>query len=242
MTVYRISLLMKTWGKIRAKEFFSLKSPSEAVTPIIGSLLMLIVLVALAGVVAISFSNIANEGKSTQPLMAKISLESCEGGLSPNNYDEDEKEDKKRARFQENKIVLVHEGGDSLPLDSISIKIFGYGNSYRPVFGQDFLTGNTSLLYLDLSSQGKNDTCYDLNNKATLEDGSWNVGEKLVLCGQDSEIGATKSSVKVSVDGDSNTSDNYGFKAGSEITLKIIDTKSKNVIAEQRAIVKHYEG
>ena len=240
MTVCRISLLMKTWGKIRAKEFVSSESVSDAVTPIIGSLLMLIVLVALAGVAVISFSNIANEGESTQPLVARISLESCEGGLSPHNYIQ--QKDKKRATFQKNSIVLVHKGGDSLPLDSISIKISGYGNSYRPVFGQGFLTGNISLLYLDLSFQGKNDTCYDLNNKATLEDGSWNVGERLVLCGQDSEIGATKSSVKVSVDGDSSTSDNYGFKAGSEITLKIIDTKSKNVIAEQRAIVKHYEG
>jgi len=226
MTVCRIFLLMKIWGKIRNKQLFSSETVSDAVTPIIGSLLMLIVLVALAGVAAISFSNIANEGKSTQPLMARILVESCEGGLSPNNYDEDEKEDKKRARFQENKIVLVHEGGDSLPLDSISIKIFGYGNSYRPVFGQDFLTGNISLLYLDLSPRGKNNKYYADKNKATLEDNSWNVGERLVLCGQDSAEGATKSSVKVSVDGDSDTSDNYGFKAGSEITLKVIDTES----------------
>lgn len=240
MTVCCISLLMKAWGKIRAKYFFSLESVSEAVTPIIGSLLMLMILAALAGVAAISFSNIANEGKSTQPLMAKISLESCEGGLSPNNYIQ--QEDKKRARFQKNSIVLVHKGGDSLPLDSISIRISGYGNSYRPVFGQGFLTGNISLLYLDLSSQGKNYTCYDLNNKATLEDGSWNVGERLVLCGQDSAIGSTKSSVKVSVDGNSDTSDNYGFKVGSEVILKVIDTKSSNVIAEKRAFVKHYEG
>jgi hypothetical protein len=43
----------------------------------------------------------------------------------------------------------------------------------------------------------------------------------------------------VGVNGDYNTSDNYGFKAGSEITLKVIDVKSGTVIAEQRAIVKH---
>lgn len=229
---------MKTWGKIRAKELFSSETASDAVTPIIGSLLMLIVLVALAGMAAISFSNIANEGKSTQPLMAKISLESCEGGLP--NVGNSEK-----AAFENNKIMLINEGGNPLPLDAISIKISGYGKSYRPAFEpgtKGYLTGNISLLYLDLSSQGKNDTCYDLNNKATLEDGSWNVGERLVLCGQDSAIGATKSSVKVSVDGDSDTSDNYGFKVGSEIILRVIDTKSSNVIAEQRAIVRHYEG
>ncbi|MDY0129240.1 MAG: type IV pilin N-terminal domain-containing protein [Methanosarcina vacuolata] len=238
MTVCRISLLMKTWGKIRAKEFVSSESVSDAVTPIIGSLLMLIVLVALAGVAVISFSNIANEGESTQPLMARISLESCEGGL-PYSVEG------QNAAFKNNKIVLINKGGTPLPLDTISIKIFGYGQSHMHGFKPyptGFLTGNISILYLDLSPGGKNDEYYADKNKVTLEDGSWNVGERLVLCGQDSEIGATKSSVKVSVDGDSNTSDNYGFKAGSEITLKIIDTKSKNVIAEQRAIVKHYEG
>jgi archaeal type IV pilus assembly protein PilA len=46
----------------------------------------------------------------------------------------------------------------------------------------------------------------------------------------------------VSVNGESNTSDNYGFKAGSEITLKVIDIKSSNVIAQQKAFVKHAEG
>ena len=50
------------------------------------------------------------------------------------------------------------------------------------------------------------------------------------------------SSVKVSVNGVGNTSDNYGFKAGSEITLKVIDNEGKNVLAEQTAVVKHSEG
>lgn len=200
---------------------------------------MLLILVVLASIIAISFSNIVEESKSSQPLMAKISLESCEGGLSSNNYDEKEKADKKRASFRKNRIVLVHEGGNSLSLDSISIRISGYGNSYRPALGQGFLTGNISLLYLDLSSQGKNPTYYVVNNKAILEDDLWNVGERLVLCGKDSAEGTAKSSVKVSVDGDSHTSDNYGFKVGSEVILKVIDTKSSNIIAEQRVIVKH---
>lgn len=229
---------MKAWEKIRNKYFFLFESALEAVTPIIGSVIMLLVLVVLAGVAAISFFNIAGEGASTQPLAAKISLESCEGGLPNAGTGQN-------AAFENNMIVLTHEGGNPLPLDTISIKISGYGKSYRPAFEPGttgFLTGNISLLYLDLSPQGKNSTCYGVNNKDILEGGSWNVGERLVLCGQDSAIGTTKSSVKVTVDGDSDTSDNYGFKVGSEIILKVIDTKSNNVIAEQRAIVKHYEG
>ncbi|WP_292377768.1 type IV pilin [Methanosarcina sp. UBA289] len=229
---------MKAWGKIQAKHFFSFRLTSEAVTPIIGSLLMLLILVVLASIIAISFSNIAEEGKSSQPLMAKISLESCEGGLPKTGKGQD-------ATFENNTIMLIHKGGSSLPLDNISIKISGYGKSYRPALEpgiKGYLTGNISLLYLDLIPHGKNPAYYPVNNKATLEDGLWNVGEKLVLCGQDSAVGATKSSVKVSVDGDYNTSDNYGFKVGSEVTLKVIDTKRSNVIAEQRVIVKHAEG
>lgn len=238
MTVCRIFLLMKVWGKVRTEYYFSFKSTSEAVAPITGSLLMLSILVILASTVAVTLYNTAGESENAQSLMAKISLESCEGGL-PNAVTG------QNASFENNKIVLIHEGGRPLPLDTISIKIFGYGKSYRPAIEpgtKGFLTGNISLLYLDLSVHGKNSTCYSVNNKATLEDSLWSVGEKFVLCGQDSAIGTTKSSVKVSVDGDSDTSDNYGFKVGSEIILKVIDTKSSNVIAEQKAFVKHYEG
>ncbi len=227
---------MKTWGKIRNKQFFSSETVSDAVTPIIGSLLMLMVLVALAGVAAISFSNIANEGKST-PLIAKISVELCEGGLSPTSFGE--LDDEETANFQKNRIVLVHEGGDSLPLDTISIKISGEGNAYQGVVakGGHILYGNTQVTYENLGSKEKN-TTYSTQNAALLKDNLWSVGERLTLHGRDrwkSDI----STVKVSVNGDSDTSNNYGFKAGSEITLKVIDIKNSNVIAEQRAVVKH---
>lgn len=91
---------------------------------------------------------------------------------------------------------------------------------------------------MDLSQERKNQKYYVANNNATLEDGSWDIGERLILCGQDSPKKSAKSSVVVSVNGNGNTSDNYGFKAGTEITLKIIDRKSRNVISEQKATVK----
>ena len=227
---------MKAWKKIRSKHFFSSKPTSEAITPIIGSLLMLLILFTLAGVAASSFFNSAGDGSSSQPLMAKISLESCEGGLF-NNGPEDE-----RATLENNTIVLVHEGGSSLPLDTVSIKISGYGNSYTGIADGNGtkIVGNTEVFYQNLSPTGKNPK-YMTRNNQVLKDGSWTVGEKLVLCGQDSST-SIDSSVKVSVDGVGNTSDNYGFKAGSEITVKVIDTKSRNVLAEQRTFVKHAEG
>ena len=169
-------------------------------------------------------------------LAARISLESCEGGLF-NNGPEDE-----RATLENNTILLVHDGGSSLPLDTVSIKVSGYGNSYTGIADGNGtkIVGNTEVFYQNLSPTGKNPK-YMTRNNQVLKDGSWTVGEKLILCGQDSST-SVDSSVKVSVDGVGNTSDNYGFKAGSEITLKVIDIKSRNILAEQRTFVKHAEG
>lgn len=223
---------MKALESIRYKFLNLLRSTSEGFSPVVGSLLLLFITFVLAGVIFSSL-NLSGSGTNLQSPVANIKLESCEGGLYGVGPTAD------RARCEENRIILMHEGGDSLSLDSISIKIFGYGNSYKSVFGGNgTLMGNLSVFYLDLSKEGKNFTCYVANNNATLEDGSWDVGERLVLCGQDSPKEAVKSSLIVSVDGNGNTSDSYGFKAGNEITLKVIDNKGRNVIAERKATVK----
>lgn len=222
---------MKALGSIRQKFLKSLRSAPEGFSPIVGSLLLLLITFILAGAI-ISSLNLSGSRTNLQPPVANIELKSCEGGL----YGVGPMAE--RVRCEENRIILMHEGGDSLSLDSTSIKIFGYGNSYRPAFGEGALRGNLSVFYLDLSKEGKNSTCYVANNNATLEDGSWDVGEMLVLCGQDSPKETVKSSLIVSVDGNGNTSDSYGFKAGDEITLKIIDNKGRNVIAEKEAIVR----
>ncbi|WP_440946152.1 type IV pilin [Methanosarcina sp. T3] len=209
----------------------SLKSTPEGLSPVVGSLLLLLIVFVFVGAIASSI-DLSGSRTNFQYPMARITLESCEGGLYGVGPTAE------RARLEENRIVLMHEGGDPLPLDSVSIRIYGYGNSYRPVFGQGSLTGDISVFYRDLGPGGKNSTCYVVHNSATLEDGMWDVGERLVLCGQDSAVGAVESSVKVGVDGDYSTSDNYGFKAGTEITLKVVDNKGRNVIAKRKAIVK----
>lgn len=221
---------MKAWGSFRHKNLYPFKSSSEGLSPVVGSLLLLLIVFVLVGTVASSI-NLSEGGTNFQPPMTRINLESCEGGI----YGPESPE---TVKFKENHIVLMHEGGDPLPLDSVSIRISGYGKSYNPVFGLGSLTGEISVFYLDLGSGGKNPDYYPDHNKDTLEDGLWDVGERLVLCGQDSAVGSAESSVKVSVNGDDNTSDNYGFKAGSEITLMVIDRKGRNVIAERTAIVK----
>jgi flagellin-like protein len=225
---------MKAWGNIRHKLFYFLRSAPEGFSPVVGSLLLLLITFLLVGAV-ISSLNLSGSRANLQPPVANIDLESCEGGLynvGPVS---------KWVTFKENQIVLMHEGGDSLSLDSISIRITGYGNSFQGNISNGTgkrIEGDIEILYVDLSSKGKNPLYYPVNNNATLGDNSWDVGERLVLCGQDSAVGTLKSSVKVSVGGNANTYDNYGFKQGTEITLKIIDLKGRNVIAERKATVQ----
>ena len=156
---------MKAWGNVRCKFLNSFKASPEGLSPVIGSLLLLLITFILVGAI-VSSVNLSGSRTNLQPPMAIITLESCEGGLYAVGPTDD------RARCDENRIVLMHKGGDSLSLDSISIKISGYGNSYRPIFGEGALTGNLSVFYLDLCSVGKKFTCYVANINATLEDGS----------------------------------------------------------------------
>jgi len=205
----------------------------EALTPVIGSLMLLLITLALAGTIAAVF-NLSDDEAVFQTSMAKITLESCEGGLYVFGPEAE------RARLEENQIVLLHEGGSPLLLDTVSINIFGYGNSYHGLPGHEgkILKGNISIFYHDLSSRGKNPK-YLARNGAVLENGLWEAGEKLILYGNDSSVGSIDSSVKVSVDGVNNTSDNYGFQTGSKIALKVIDREGKCVLSEQEAVVMH---
>jgi archaeal type IV pilus assembly protein PilA len=210
------------------------KSRSHALTPVVGSILLLLITFVLAGIVVSSVFDSSVDKAGFQPRMARITLESCKGGLYNTGPVAE------RATLEKNRIVLVHEGGSSLSLNSTSVRISGNGNSYRgiPGHGGVIAVGNLSISYLNIGKTGKNPD-YEIRNRAVLKDGSWNAGEKLILCGQDSSVSSIESSVKVNVNGIGNTSDNFGFKAGSEITLKVIDDEGKNVIAEKTTVVKH---
>lgn len=219
--------------KIWDRSFLSLKSALEAYTPIISSILLLLITFALVGIIVSSVFNFSGGKAGFQPQMAKITLESCKGGLFNSGPEAEQ------ATLEKNRIVLVHEGGSSLPLSSTSIRIAGYGNSYRGIPGHEGASavGDLLISYLNIGETGKNPD-YEVRNLAALEDGFWSAGEKLILCGQDSSVSSIDSSVKVNVNGVGNTSDNYGFKVGSEINLKVIDGEGKNIIAEQNAVVK----
>lgn len=210
------------------KQILNFRWHTGAVSPIIGAIMMLFLTILLAGItVSAVYGGDAALSLSQAP-MALIEVEYVEGGVP--NYPA-------YIRYEENFIYLIHMGGDSLQADSTRIIISGEGSSYTgvPSHGGFLLNGELSIIYDDITISGK-DSPYASNNPDLL-DGVWSTGERLVLNGQDSPGGSASSSVHVEVNGMTNTSDNYGLKEDSMVTIKIFDKESQCIISEFESVV-----
>ncbi|MEL4306276.1 type IV pilin N-terminal domain-containing protein [Methanococcoides sp. LMO-2] len=198
-----------------------------AVAPIIGALLLVMLTVVLGGLVAAAVMGDGVFGSiSSSTPMAVIEVKDAVGGV-PN-----------AVQYKENYLVLEHKGGDPLDLDSTFVVLSGDGSSYagKVGYGGFKVYGQVTAKYFDLTPDG---TCatYRSNNPC-IEDGIWSVGEILVLNGDDSINGTDASTVRVSVGGYSDTSNNYGFKGGSEVSVKVFDSITDRVIAEDIVSVR----
>ncbi|MDW7731490.1 MAG: type IV pilin N-terminal domain-containing protein [Methanolobus sp.] len=197
----------------------TLISDNGAVSPVIGVILMLLLTVLLAGITVSAVYGDDISGSLGKAPMAVIEVESVEGGV-PNNV-----------QYKENYIVLLHKGGDHLHTGDAKIVITGEGSAYTGVFGSGLTRyGDIFIIYDDLTVNGK-DSPYASRNPDIL-DGVWSTGEELVLNGYDSAVGSDPSSVHVTINGMTNTSDNYGLKENSIITVKIFDINTDKLIAE----------
>lgn len=198
-----------------------LKYDNTAISPVIGALLLILLTILLAGI-TVSAVYGKDYSSSLKPApMAVIEIESVVGGVPD------------KVQYKENFIVLVHKGGDSLQKDSTKIIITGEGSGYTGVFGSGKKRyGELSVLYENIEYGGKISQ-YKKRNGG-LSDGLWSSGEKLVLNGYDGINGTTASSVLVSINGMSNTSNNYGLKENSVVTIKVFDRNTNKIIAEMK--------
>ncbi|MDD4331430.1 MAG: type IV pilin [Methanosarcinaceae archaeon] len=217
------------------KSEISFKASTEALSPILGSLFLLLlcfglVAAAATGVFGICGSNLPGK---LAPVGASIEIELAEGGFSSFGSND------KRASFDENCLILVHAGGTPLALESTSILISGHGNAYSGSVkeGGQALRGELLVSYFDLTSKGKN-KIYRTKNQQVLDDGLWTAGERLILNGRNSPKKGEYTSVHVKVDEIEATSNNYAFKAGAEITVTLVDTESRVRLAQEKAIIK----
>lgn len=195
--------------------FMQIRFTDQGISPVVGTFLMLAITMLLIGVTAVSLAGVPNPLK--KGLTADVELELIEGGI-PNEI-----------RYNENLITLVHNGGDSLPLENIKIVIVGQGSSYTGVVahGGRIVNGDVQVTYLDLCSAGK-ETHYAKRNPC-IADGYWSAGEVIVLNGDDG-LGHS-STVTVQVGSITNTSNNFGLKKGTEIIVKIIESPSNRLIS-----------
>ncbi|WP_321419990.1 type IV pilin N-terminal domain-containing protein [uncultured Methanomethylovorans sp.] len=195
--------------------FLKIRFTDQGISPVIGTLLMLVLTMLLVGVAAVSLAGIPNPLK--KGLTADVEIEFIEGGV-PNEI-----------RYRENFITLAHKGGDPLPLEDIQIVIDGKGSSYTGVVahGGRIVNGDVQVTYLDLCPAGKGPH-YETRNSC-IADGYWSAGEAIVLNGDDG-LG-NNSTVKVQVGSTTNTSNNFGFKKGTKVNIKILETPSSRLIS-----------
>ncbi len=214
----------------------TLRDSDNAVAPIFGAVLIVLLTFVLAvATVAAVYNDGAIErinSALTKTPAAVIEVEGIVGGIQsePNTI-----------RFDQNYITLMHKSGDSLVTSSTNIILSGDGSSYVGVVssGGHYEYGDVMVKYTNLAYDGKVSE-YSSTNPA-FDDGLWSTGEKLILWGKDSIDGTDASTVLVSANGISNTSNNYGFKSGTTVTIKIFDKTTQRIIAEGTAIVKPAE-
>ena len=211
----------------------TIKDEDNAVTPILGAVLMVFLTFVLAGAtVAAVYDDERINNVFTKTPTAVIEIEGIVGGIQsePNTI-----------RFDQNYITLMHKSGDSLDTGSTNIILSGDGSSYVGVVGSGghYEYGNVIVKYTNLAYDGKVSEYNSIN--PALDDGLWSTGEKLILWGKDSIDGSDASTVTVSANSVSNTSNNYGFKSGTTVTIKIFDKTTQRIIAEGTAVVKPAE-
>lgn len=204
----------------------------NAVSSVIGTVLLVGMTVIMVSIIALSVFAIGAFEPEIAP-DAKIVVMEAKGGLASAG-----------TAFKNNTILLKHKGGDSLNIKNTKVIITGAGQSHRG-FGSTYVpagnphVGDTQVIYLNLTDHGK-DSIYKTHNEYILQDGFWTAGEELLFSGDDGgDANDYESSVWVSVDGDGDTSNNYGFKTGGKIDIIVIDAPTNQIIYTAFAVIKH---
>ncbi len=214
----------------------TLRDSDNAVAPIFGAVLIVLLTFVLAvATVAAVYNDGAIEHINNALTKTPAAVIEIEGivGCVPNPP--------QSGGYPDNYIRLVHKSGDPLILDSTFVILSGDGSSYVGIMfnGGYIAYGDVVVKYTDLTQNDKN--VLFLQHNPALDDGAWSTGEHLTLWGKDSINGTDASSVLVSVNGISNTSNNYGFDTGTTVTIKIFDKTTQRIVAKGTAIVKPAE-
>lgn len=208
-----------------AKQNLTIAEHKDGTSPVIGIVLMVVLTILLAGItVSAVYSDDMFVSMKNCPITSVETVYVVGGLPGYPGY----------VQYADNSISLRHMGGDPLSAQSTRIVLSGKGSAYEGVVPHGTLhSGDILISYDDLGFDGK-DSDYSSSNQV-LSDGVWSVGEELILNGQDG-IGSG-STVSVSINAITNTSNNYGLKENDLITIKIFDKETQRIISESECLV-----
>lgn len=182
----------------------------DAVSPVIGVVLMVGMTVIMISAVAVSVLAFSVPESAPE---ARIVVVEAKGGMNPVN-------------LNNNIIVLRHKGGDELGENNTKIIIKGRGYAYTGSY-----TGGTPPVQdITVTYHNLKGTHYDDDDQSTQEDivigNTWSAGETATLRGRDGQ------------DNSNTCKQKYRLEAGSTVSVTIIDTTTNQVIAATQATVK----
>lgn len=146
-----------------------LKGSEEAVSPVIGVVLMVGLTVVMGSVVAVSVLAFTPPENAPQ---AKIVMVEAKGDIGDES-------------LYNNTVVLKHKGGDALNKNDTKIIITGRGYAYTGTDPEYTSARDLRVTYRDLT--GDNDLYGP--NKKIVEGISWDSGETITLYGRDGYSG-----------------------------------------------------
>ncbi|MBU4373628.1 MAG: type IV pilin N-terminal domain-containing protein [Euryarchaeota archaeon] len=187
----------------------------EAVSPVIGVILMVGLTVMMVSTIAVSVYSFSIPESAPQ---AKIVVREARGGLEPTN-------------LNENLIVLRNKGGDILTENETKIIIRGRGTAYPDTMNVDEATAAGLMNEQDIIVEYHHlrGSHYDkpYNYDQILDGDSWSAGEVVSLAGYDGG------------DSTNGCDQKWRFKAGTVIIVEIIDIPTSQIISISQTTVKH---
>jgi FlaG/FlaF family flagellin (archaellin) len=181
----------------------------EAVSPVIGVTLMVGLTVIMSSAVAVSVFTFTIPESAPH---AKIVVVEANGDMGT---------------LYKNTIFLKHKGGDALHENDTKIIITGKGCAYIGTMGSSCILGDMRATYENLNGDNYFESYDEL-----IEGTSWDAGETITLYGSDGR------DLDFLGDRHNTVDSKWKLKAGSTVSITIIDTTTNEVIAVSQATVK----
>lgn len=185
------------------------KVGEDAVSPVIGVVLMVGLTVVMISAVAVSVFAFSVPESAPQ---ARIVVD-IKGGMPP-------------VVLNDNIIILRHKGGDTLHENTTKIIVKGRGHAYKGTQPPNPPVQEITVTYPNLKGSHFDDNDPSTQEEIVIGD-TWSSGELVTLRGRDGQ------------DPSNSCEQKYWFEAGSTVSITIIDDFTNQVIAVARATVKH---